>query len=164
MLSGKMLTTCLMSPREARESRENIAGFFSAGRAHNVERLINTVEGPRVFLFKNSLVSHATGAEDQFLVCSGVEVPSDTANRDTEDDRVGEDFENQILKIMDRVMNWEALVNGVRTLLNCYEQGDMDLKAVAHARRIASQALTDACVLHEELDAMLLSKEVSGGK
>jgi hypothetical protein len=57
---------------------------------------------------------------------------------------------------MDKVMNWAALVDGVTALLGRIERGEGNANAIAHAKRLASQALADAYALHEELDAKLL--------
>lgn len=150
---GQSAHDLFMSSDEARRSRDNISGFFEQGRATNVERVINTKEGPRVFLFKNSLVTHPYETNESFLVCSGVEVltPADGPHRCRPSDE-----ESHTLRLMDKVMNWAALVDGVRALLGSIERGDGNPNAIAHAKRLASQALADAYTLHEELDARLL--------
>ena len=60
--------------REASASRRNIAAFYRNGQSYEVERLINTVKGPRLFLFRNKFVTSGSGEKRVYLICSGTDI------------------------------------------------------------------------------------------
>jgi c-di-GMP phosphodiesterase Gmr len=70
---GKSAFT-FMTPEQGDESRHNIATFFSTSQPYSVVRNINTVNGPRLFLFRNKFVRSGSGVDDQFLICSGTDI------------------------------------------------------------------------------------------
>ncbi|WP_321820741.1 MULTISPECIES: PAS domain S-box protein [unclassified Burkholderia] len=70
---GKNAQELFMSSEEGRVSRDNIARFFEIGEAYDVQRVIETVGGPKPFLFRNRFIP--SGSKAEFIVCSGVELP-----------------------------------------------------------------------------------------
>lgn len=71
---GKSVFELFMSPEEAAASQRNIAGFYRNGHSYEAERLINTVKGKRLFLFRNKFVSSGSGKKQNFLICSGTDI------------------------------------------------------------------------------------------
>lgn len=71
---GRNVFQLFMSPPEAAASRRNIAGFFHSGASYEVERLIKTVKGERLFLFRNKFVHSGSGKNEVFLICSGTDI------------------------------------------------------------------------------------------
>ncbi|EAY71441.1 hypothetical protein BDAG_04275 [Burkholderia dolosa AU0158] len=71
---GRSAFELFMSPEEGAQSRSNITGFFASNRAFAVERYINTVNGPRLFQFRNKFVQSGSGVDEQFLICSGIDI------------------------------------------------------------------------------------------
>ncbi|MCA8312934.1 cyclic di-GMP phosphodiesterase [Burkholderia multivorans] len=71
---GRSAFELFMSPEQGAQSRSNITGFFASNRAFSVERYINTVNGPRLFQFRNKFVQSGSGAEEQYLICSGIDI------------------------------------------------------------------------------------------
>ena len=71
---GKSALALFMTPEQGQESSRNIANFFSTSKPYSVERYINTVNGPRLFLFRNTFVRSGSGADEQFLICSGNDI------------------------------------------------------------------------------------------
>jgi cyclic di-GMP phosphodiesterase Gmr len=71
---GKNAIALFMTSEQGEESRRNIATFFSTSKPYSVERYINTVNGPRLFLFRNTFVRSGSGADEQFLICSGTDI------------------------------------------------------------------------------------------
>lgn len=61
--------TMFMSAQERDASKANVSRFFEQGSPYEVERVINTVKGPRVFEFRNKLTT-----DGRFLICSGIDV------------------------------------------------------------------------------------------
>ena len=58
---GRSVFDMFMTREEASASRRNIAAFYRNGQSYEVERLINTVKGPRLFLFRNKFVTSGSG-------------------------------------------------------------------------------------------------------
>lgn len=71
---GKSAWDLFMSEEEAKASRQNIEAFFESGDPYQVERVVKTVKGPRLFLFRNKFVRTGAGEDERFLVCSGVDI------------------------------------------------------------------------------------------
>ncbi|WP_438390198.1 cyclic di-GMP phosphodiesterase [Caballeronia sp. DA-9] len=71
---GKSAYVLFMSDDEGAASRSNINGFFASGQPYQVERYINTVTGPRLFLFRNKFVQSGSGVDERFLICSGTDI------------------------------------------------------------------------------------------
>ena len=61
-------------PEQGAQSRSNITGFFASNHSFAVERYINTVNGPRLFQFRNKFVQSGSGVDEQFLICSGIDI------------------------------------------------------------------------------------------
>jgi PAS domain S-box-containing protein len=154
---GMNVQELFMSPSEGKASRENIVGFFDQDKSLDVERVVKTVKGSRLFLFRNRFAPSVGWTDEKLLVCSGIDIT------DIRDDRpfIGENrsfskrTESYFIDVMNRVMNWASLVDGARALLACFDNGEGDRSTLAHAKRIAAQAVSDAYALHEELDTSL---------
>ncbi|MEM5386696.1 diguanylate cyclase [Paraburkholderia phymatum] len=71
---GKSAWDLFMSDEEAHASRKNIEAFFECGDPYQVERVVKTVKGPRLFLFRNKFVRTGAGEDEKFLVCSGADI------------------------------------------------------------------------------------------
>lgn len=71
---GKSAFELFMSPEQGAKSSSNITGFFEHGKPFEVERYINTVNGPRLYHFRNKFVQSGSGQDEQFLICSGVDI------------------------------------------------------------------------------------------
>lgn len=80
---GKNAQELFMSMEEGRASRANILKFFEQGSVYDVQRVIETVSGPRTFLFRNKFIPSMSGSEAEFIVCSGVEL--DAIDKRSED-------------------------------------------------------------------------------
>ncbi|MGI4860754.1 MAG: cyclic di-GMP phosphodiesterase [Janthinobacterium lividum] len=63
-----------MSTDQASASSGNIQDFFETGRSYEAERYLNTVQGRRLFLFRNKFVRSGSGIDQQFLICSGTDI------------------------------------------------------------------------------------------
>ncbi|TAL55958.1 cyclic di-GMP phosphodiesterase [Pandoraea sp.] len=71
---GKSAFELFMSAEQGQASSRNISTFYNSGEPYEVERYINTVNGPRLFLFRNKFVQSGSGADEQFLICSGTDI------------------------------------------------------------------------------------------
>ncbi|KOF52509.1 MULTISPECIES: cyclic di-GMP phosphodiesterase [unclassified Achromobacter] len=71
---GRSVFEMFMTREEAAASRRNIAAFYRHGHSYEVERLINTVKGPRLFLFRNKFVTSGSGEKRVYLICSGTDI------------------------------------------------------------------------------------------
>ena len=71
---GKNAYSMFMTPEQGQQSSQNISGFFRTGEAYEVERLINTIAGPRLYLFRNKFVQSGSGVDEKFLICSGTDI------------------------------------------------------------------------------------------
>jgi c-di-GMP phosphodiesterase Gmr len=71
---GKSAYALFMSPEQGQASSQNISGFFRTGEAYEVERFINTIAGPRLYLFRNKFVQSGSGVDEKFLICSGTDI------------------------------------------------------------------------------------------
>jgi c-di-GMP phosphodiesterase Gmr len=78
---GKSAFELFMSPDQGQESRTNIAQFFASGRSFEVERIINTIKGRRLFQFRNKFVHSGSGVDEVFIICSGTDI---TEERDAQ--------------------------------------------------------------------------------
>lgn len=76
---GKSAFDMFMSPDQGEQSRTNIAQFFASGHSFEVERIINTIDGPRLYQFRNKFVRSGSGVDEVFIICSGTDI---TAERD----------------------------------------------------------------------------------
>ena len=71
---GRSAFELFMSADQGAQSRTNITGFFSSNKPFSVERYINTINGPRLFEFRNKFVQSGSGVDEQFLICSGIDI------------------------------------------------------------------------------------------
>ncbi|MGU7773375.1 cyclic di-GMP phosphodiesterase [Burkholderia sp. MR1-5-21] len=71
---GRSAFELFMSADQGAQSRTNITGFFASNKPFSVERYINTVNGPRLFEFRNKFVQSGSGVDEQFLICSGIDI------------------------------------------------------------------------------------------
>ncbi|CAM2341979.1 MULTISPECIES: cyclic di-GMP phosphodiesterase [Burkholderia] len=71
---GRSAFELFMSAEQGEQSRHNITGFFASNRPFAVERYINTVNGPRLFQFRNKFVQSGSGVDEQYLICSGIDI------------------------------------------------------------------------------------------
>ncbi|MGA7781907.1 MAG: cyclic di-GMP phosphodiesterase [Paraburkholderia sp.] len=71
---GKSAYALFMSNEQGQQSSRNISTFFSTSQPYSVERYINTVNGPRLFLFRNKFVRSGSGVDEQFVICSGTDI------------------------------------------------------------------------------------------
>jgi cyclic di-GMP phosphodiesterase Gmr len=71
---GRSAHDLFMSMEEGLASRENISSFFQHEKSYEIERWINTVKGPRLFLFRNKFVQSGSGKRQKFLICSGSDI------------------------------------------------------------------------------------------
>jgi cyclic di-GMP phosphodiesterase Gmr len=69
---GRSAFELFMSPDQAAQSRFNIDNFYENKRPYAVERYINTVNGPRLYTFRNTFVR--SGGDEQFLICAGTDI------------------------------------------------------------------------------------------
>jgi c-di-GMP phosphodiesterase Gmr len=71
---GRSVWALFMSSEAGAASSQNISGFFNRGVSYEVERLVRTVHGERLFLFRNKFVQSGSGMDEQFLICSGTDI------------------------------------------------------------------------------------------
>ncbi len=71
---GRNVWALFMSSAAGAASSQNISDFYSRGVSYEVERLVNTVHGERLFLFRNKFVHSGSGVDEQFLICSGTDI------------------------------------------------------------------------------------------
>jgi cyclic di-GMP phosphodiesterase Gmr len=71
---GRSVWALFMSTEAGAASSQNISGFFNRGVSYEVERLVRTVHGERLFLFRNKFVQSGSGMDEQFLICSGTDI------------------------------------------------------------------------------------------
>ncbi|KVW77414.1 PAS domain S-box protein [Burkholderia ubonensis] len=155
---GENAQDLFMSVDEGYSSRTNIARFFEQGRPSDVQRVIETKNGSLPFLFRNRFITPES-AEPGLIVCSGVELVTTTADdvlaRPRRDDHSPSLSESYALDVMHRIMDWASMVDGARALLAALDDGSVDPRSLAHAKRIVSSAVRDAYGLYEDIDARL---------
>lgn len=78
---GRSAFDLFMSPDQGQASRSNIRQFFENRQSFEVERVINTIDGPRLFQFRNKFVHSGSGIEEEFIICSGTDI---TEERDAQ--------------------------------------------------------------------------------
>ncbi len=71
---GRSAFELFMTEEQGRKSSTNITGFFENDKPFAVERYINTVNGPRLYQFRNKFVQSGSGLDERFLICSGVDI------------------------------------------------------------------------------------------
>ena len=71
---GRSAFDLFMNPDQGSQSRTNIRQFFESRQSFEVERIINTVKGPRLFQFRNKFVHSGSGVDEQFIICSGADI------------------------------------------------------------------------------------------
>ncbi|WP_323123477.1 cyclic di-GMP phosphodiesterase [Burkholderia alba] len=71
---GRNVWTLFMSSTEGMASSQNIASFYHRGVSTEVERVVKTIHGERLFLFRNKFVRSGSGIDEQFLICSGTDI------------------------------------------------------------------------------------------
>lgn len=78
---GRSAFDLFMSTDQGQQSRSNIRQFFEKRQSFEVERVINTINGPRLFQFRNKFVHSGSGIEEEFIICSGTDI---TEERDAQ--------------------------------------------------------------------------------
>ena len=78
---GKSAFEMFMSPDQGQQSRTNIRQFFERRQSFAVERVINTIKGPRLYQFRNKFVRSGSGVAEEFIICSGTDI---TEERDAQ--------------------------------------------------------------------------------
>ena len=78
---GKSAFDMFMSQDQGQQSRTNIRQFFERRQSFEVERVVNTIRGPRLYQFRNKFVRSGSGVEEEFLICSGTDI---TEERDAQ--------------------------------------------------------------------------------
>lgn len=71
---GKSAFDLFMSADQGEQSRSNIRRFFESRQSFEVERVINTIKGPRLFQFRNKFVHSGSGVDEEFIICSGTDI------------------------------------------------------------------------------------------
>lgn len=71
---GRSAFELFMTAEQGEKSSQNIKGFFENDKPFAVERYINTVNGPRLYQFRNKFVQSGSGVDERFLICSGVDI------------------------------------------------------------------------------------------
>ncbi|MGN6455552.1 MAG: cyclic di-GMP phosphodiesterase, partial [Achromobacter mucicolens] len=71
---GRNVWALFMSSEDGAASSQNIAGFFNRGVSYEVERRVKTLNGERLFLFRNKFVQSGSGIDEQYLICSGTDI------------------------------------------------------------------------------------------
>lgn len=71
---GKSAFEMFMTADQGEQSRSNIKRFFESRQSFEVERVINTVKGPRLFQFRNKFVHSGSGVDEEFIICSGTDI------------------------------------------------------------------------------------------
>ncbi|PMS18597.1 cyclic di-GMP phosphodiesterase [Trinickia dabaoshanensis] len=71
---GKSAFELFMTPDQGSQSRTNIKQFFERQQSFEVERVINTIKGPRLFQFRNKFVHSGSGIDETFIICSGTDI------------------------------------------------------------------------------------------
>lgn len=71
---GKSAFELFMTAEQGAQSSTNITTFFENNKPFSVERYINTVNGPRLYQFRNKFVQSGSGVDERFLICSGVDI------------------------------------------------------------------------------------------
>ncbi|WP_118183337.1 cyclic di-GMP phosphodiesterase [Paraburkholderia phosphatilytica] len=71
---GRNVWALFMSSSEGAASSHNISSFFNRGVSYEVERVVKTVHGERLFVFRNKFVHSGSGIDEQFLICSGTDI------------------------------------------------------------------------------------------
>ncbi|MGG1948633.1 PAS domain-containing protein [Trinickia sp. NRRL B-1857] len=154
---GENAQALFMTPDEGQRSKDNISRFFDEGRSTDVMRVIQTVNGARSFIFRNRFLRPMHDGKPELIVCSGVEVKHpDPVPAIEEDDELSVGLtEVHAADVMRKIMNWGALVNGARALLDS-DHGVPDPDALEDAKRLAAWAVRDAHSLYDEIDARLV--------
>jgi c-di-GMP phosphodiesterase Gmr len=119
---GKSAWELFMSDEEALASRKNIEVFFESGDPYQVERTVQTVKGPRLFLFRNKFVQTGPNDDETYLVCSGVDI---TEERDAQrrlarlaniDGLTGLGNRNYLLEKLDAILEDASSVDSLAIL------------------------------------------------
>lgn len=71
---GKSGFQLFMSEDEGKASKSKVQEFFAAGESYERERYLNTINGPRLFLFRNKFVRSGSGKDQKFLICAGTDI------------------------------------------------------------------------------------------
>jgi cyclic di-GMP phosphodiesterase Gmr len=71
---GRSAFELFMTSEQGAQSSSNITTFFENNEPFSVERYINTVNGPRLYQFRNKFVQSGSGVDERFLICSGVDI------------------------------------------------------------------------------------------
>ncbi|WP_175971926.1 PAS domain S-box protein [Burkholderia sp. BCC0322] len=153
---GQNAQELFMSVASANESRSNISRFFELGHVQDVQRVINTVDGARPFLFRNRFVHPMQSDAPELIMCSGAELKEETgigdgsASRSDERVAASEMYSRAVLA---RIVDWAALTNGAAALLASMEAGPIDPRIVMQAQRLTARAVQDAYDLHTAISA-----------
>jgi cyclic di-GMP phosphodiesterase Gmr len=73
-LIGRSAWDLFMLGTEKEASQANISGFFKTGQSYEVERVINTRKGLRVFLFRNKFALSVGWTKERYMICSGIDI------------------------------------------------------------------------------------------
>ncbi|HDR9756537.1 diguanylate cyclase [Burkholderia vietnamiensis] len=73
-LIGRNAWDLFMVGAEKEASQNNIKAFFQTGTSFEVERVVSTLKGPRLFLFRNKFALSVGWTEERYLICSGIDI------------------------------------------------------------------------------------------
>jgi len=71
---GSTAWALLLPSRDEASASANFARVFDRGVPYQIEQRIKTVNGERLFLFRNEFVRSGSDGDKQFLVCSGTDI------------------------------------------------------------------------------------------
>lgn len=71
---GKNAIDMFVNEKEREDSRSGVGGFFDKGKTFETVRPINTKRGVRLIHWRNKIMESGVGAQERFLVCSGIDV------------------------------------------------------------------------------------------
>ncbi len=71
---GKNAFDMFVNEKEREDSRSGVGSFFENGRTFETVRPINTKTGVRTIHWRNTIMQSGVGAQERFLVCSGIDV------------------------------------------------------------------------------------------
>ena len=107
---GESAHNLFMSDDEAKTSRSSIAEYFTSSEPYQVERFINTLNGPRLFVFRNKFVQGEGGIDQRFLICSGTDI---TEERKAQRLLVQQATTDELTGLLNRKALYEAIENAI---------------------------------------------------
>jgi cyclic di-GMP phosphodiesterase Gmr len=120
---GKSAYVLFMTDDEGAASRTNINSFFASGQPYQVERYINTVTGPRLFLFRNKFVQSGSGVDERFLICSGTDI---TEERKAQTLLVKQATTDELTGLLNRKAIQEEIENAIAAEKAAGDEADPD--------------------------------------